>query len=716
MGTILSDRNETSIFEPGRNCWREEVATQASLLVDYANYYRAVFESICKARRSVFILGWDIDTRIELLRGADRFDKKCPVELFELINWKARQNPDIRFYVNKWNYSYFFARDRELLAGLKWRWRTPPNVQYVADSVTPIAGCHHQKIIVVDDEIAFCGGMDIAPCRWDRREHFPVNANRRDPDGIHSIARKVSFGPYHDIQMIVAGPAARSLAEWARYRWKRAKRSEAIPLFPGSDKKFPPSWPDSVPVDFKDVPMAIARTAPAMRRERPVREIETMLLDEIAQAENFVYIENQFLTVEKIARALNERLRQKTGMRVLIISCDVPKGVMEAKAMWTGRVIFNDILKAGGVAARAVIAHPVSRVRGVEEPVRIHSKLMIVDDRFLHVGSANINNRSFGFDTECDLVIEGRDPATRTRIAALRNDLIREHTGQKIEKISESILRGKDVDFFLNYLTTSRQHLRKIDDEHFRHERFAKAARLVADPGHTLIPGRSLALAVLLVLAVAALPLAWKFTPLAAFATPERIAPLLESARASAWTVPGLILLYVAFTAILFPVVILDVSTVMVFGLPWGLLLALTGASASATLGFYAGRLTRMRPMKMSDGRADMKVMEYLKNISIAGMVLLRMLPVAPFSVVNFTVGMSRMPFMVFIAGTWLGLLPGLFMMSVLRGSLLQLWRHFDLEHGLTLGAGVLLWLSVLAAVNRLAHRRRNEKASRFPI
>src|ERR1700761_5041132 len=112
MQNILADKNDISIFEPGRNCWRENMATQASLLVDYANYYRAVYESICKARRSVFILGWDIDTRIELVRGADLQKAKCPVTVLELINWKARQNPDIRFYVNKWNYSYFFAQDR----------------------------------------------------------------------------------------------------------------------------------------------------------------------------------------------------------------------------------------------------------------------------------------------------------------------------------------------------------------------------------------------------------------------------------------------------------------------------------------------------------------------------------------------------------------------------------------------------------------------------
>src|ERR1700749_121532 len=99
METIPSDRNETAVFEPGRNCWRENVASQASLLVDYANYYRAVYESICKARRSVFILGWDIESRIELVRGADLQEAKCPVTVLELVNWKARQNPDIRLSV-----------------------------------------------------------------------------------------------------------------------------------------------------------------------------------------------------------------------------------------------------------------------------------------------------------------------------------------------------------------------------------------------------------------------------------------------------------------------------------------------------------------------------------------------------------------------------------------------------------------------------------------
>ncbi len=47
----------------------------------------------------------------------------------------------------------------------------------------------------------------------------------------------------------------------------------------------------------------------------------------------------------------------------------------------------------------------------------VHSKVMIVDDGFLRVGSANLNNRSMGADTECDLAFEASCDEHREFIA-----------------------------------------------------------------------------------------------------------------------------------------------------------------------------------------------------------------------------------------------------------------------------------------------------------
>jgi uncharacterized membrane protein YdjX (TVP38/TMEM64 family) len=415
-------------------------------------------------------------------------------------------------------------------------------------------------------------------------------------------------------------------------------------------------------------------------------------------------------------------------LRVLAVSCDKPQGIMERKSMWSGRVLFRDTVESGGVADRVVIAHPISRERGIEQPVRIHSKLMIVDDQFLHVGSANINTRSMRFDTECDIVIEARDDRARRRIAALRTDLAREHTGFEAAEIEKLIATGAKAEKFLNYLSTSRQHLKRIDDEAYRHERFAALARKFADPEKAFIPGwmtmprrgrsvnkpRAIMLAGLF-LSVAGMALAWKFTPLSSYASPDRVAPLLEEWRGTPWFVPGMILLYIVAEMLFFPITVLDASTVIALGLPWGPVIALAGASSSAAAAFMIGRLAGRRTLREMLGEPGKAVMGKVRHIGIPGIALLRMLPVAPFSVVNFAVGMSPVKFTTFIAGTALGLLPGLAALSFLRGLLIRVWRHPDLQGCLALGAAVIFWFGLLFALSVISRRWHAARAGDGP-
>src|SRR5690606_24143191 len=138
---------------------------------------------------------------------------------FDLICWKAKANPDLQIYLNRWDYSIFFMREREQFWAHKWNSAKLPNIHICMDDVVPLSACHHQKIAVIDDEIAYWGGMDVALGRWDFRQHHVKNKNRADPAQLPHINEKEKFEPYHDIQAVLSGPAARSMAEWARYRW-----------------------------------------------------------------------------------------------------------------------------------------------------------------------------------------------------------------------------------------------------------------------------------------------------------------------------------------------------------------------------------------------------------------------------------------------------------------------------------------------------------------
>src|SRR5690606_25705950 len=161
-----------------------------------ANYYRELYYAICRAKYSIFILGWDIDSRIELLRGKEAKGQKLPVRLFDLIVHKAKENPDFKVYLNRWDYSFFMIREREPFSGWKWRFFTPSNVQYCNDSTLPFGACHHQKIVVIDDQVAFCGGMDITQERWDKRQHHVKAKERIDPGGMLDPFGKHVYGPY----------------------------------------------------------------------------------------------------------------------------------------------------------------------------------------------------------------------------------------------------------------------------------------------------------------------------------------------------------------------------------------------------------------------------------------------------------------------------------------------------------------------------------------
>jgi len=714
-----------NLFEPGRNCRQVDLATHASMLVDCANYYRALHEAICKAKHSVFILGWDIDSRIQLLRGEEARKTKCPNRLFDLIQWKARQNPDVKIYLNRWDYSVFMATDRENFSEFKWKWNSPENVFYRFDDQLPLGASHHQKIVVVDDEIAFCGGMDVAIGRWDHRAHHTLNRHRIDPLGTLKAKERKKFGPYHDVQMIISGPAARGLALIARERWQTASGEEAIPLRAEEKprQKVPDSWPESTHVDFRNVPIGIALTLPAFKDQKQTRQIEKLYLDMIASAEHFIYMENQFFSQLKIARALNKRLRENPKLRVLLLSCWEPEGIMERKSMWYGRVLFRDILEQGDVADRVVLAYPISREKGLQKAVRIHSKLMIVDDRYLRVGSSNINNRSMALDSECDLVLEGVDDASRSKILAVRNDLIREHTGREVRDIEKFINTG-DVQGFLHETPNSTQHLRRINDEHYRHERFTAFALRFADPEKPILPpiltsrkrirnkgkniGEESSMPTRLIFAlllIAAVALAWKVTPLAEYANPEKIMPMLEAVRNTPWAIPAAIAIYVIGTLVFFPHVVMTGTIVILFPPVEAFCVAMAASLISGAISYFIGRRLGAKTLHALIGNFAGKIAKYANQGGVVGLTLLRMLPIAPYTVANLALGMMLVPFTTYMIATFLGMLPGTVVSAYLGHSVVELWRHPDGKNLAFLGAGLLAWVGVIALSHYLGKR-----------
>src|SRR3546814_3407479 len=114
---------------------------------------------------------------------------------------------------------------------------------------------------------------------------------------------------------------------------------------------------------------------------------------------------------------------------------------LEERAMNAGRRRFMDRLAAAGVADRVKLVFPVVPDDTSGEGVMVHAKVMIVDDRLLRVGSANLNNRSMGTDTECDLALEARDANERQAIARLCHRLLAEHLNREPEEIAALVAK-----------------------------------------------------------------------------------------------------------------------------------------------------------------------------------------------------------------------------------------------------------------------------------
>lgn len=454
-------------------------ASHASVLIDYGNYYHALHSSILKARKSIFILGWDIDSRIELVRGVDAEGLKAPTNLYDLLVWKCRKDPHVQVYMNRWDFSMFFADRRELFLGQKWRKTGLNNIHFIMDGKTTLWGCHHQKVVVIDDEVAYCGGMDVTKGRWDRRQHHVVNYFRDEPKPNEDIKETC---PYHDIHTVVAGNVVKIFSQLVRQRWKIATSKEAIRYDPADYDALPNTWPNNTVPDFKSIEINVAKTLPLTLSLRQTEEILPLFLKEIEHAKEFIYIENQYFTNSEIADALHKQMLLNPKLRIVMVSSYDPNGYFEKVAMWGGRLRFRRMVEASNLKDRVIMAYPICKEKDSVVTIRVHSKILIIDDRIIHIGSANMNDRSMGFDTECDVSMTASTDDHSQKILEIRNDLIREHTGYEIEEI-ENIVKGElPLKMLMEDNPHSRQHLINIDDTQFQTSTFVKLITAVTDP------------------------------------------------------------------------------------------------------------------------------------------------------------------------------------------------------------------------------------------
>ena len=159
--------------------------------------------------------------------------------------------------------------------------------------------------------------------------------------------------------------------------------------------------------------------------------MEALYVASIAAARHSIYIESQYFTAECVGQALLARLGDPDGPEIVVVTPLNCPGWLEEELMGRARRHLVNRLRNADTHGKFAIYGAVT-ASGV--PVTIHSKTMVIDDRLLRIGSSNLNNRSMGFDTECDLAVEAvagmPDEATRrAAITRYRDGLLGEHLG-----------------------------------------------------------------------------------------------------------------------------------------------------------------------------------------------------------------------------------------------------------------------------------------------
>lgn len=660
------------------------------MLVDAADYFRTLREAIRQARHSIFILAWDIDSRMRLVPSGAQ--DGYPEALGDFLHAIVSERPSLRAYVLNWDFTMLYQMEREWMPVVKLGWRTHKRLAFCMDGAHPAGSCHHQKIVVIDDALAFVGGLDLTRSRWDTPEHRPDEPNRIDPDGKR-------YEAFHDVQAMVDGEAARALGELCRERWRLATG------FPAAATGLPPPgdtvkslWPASVPADVADVRVGIARTLPAYLEQPACHELLQLHRDIIRQSRHYLYAENQYFTSGVLGGELAARLSQPDGPEVLIVSPRKQSGWLEEATMGVLRSRLHARLCAVDGAGRYRLMCP--HVPGLTEAcLNVHSKLLVMDGRLLMIGSANLSNRSMACDSECGLCIEAvGSPSEQARIREaiqrLCARLLAEHLGSPAAAVLSVISPcGEQGRFFsaIDTLNTGERHLRAFDPtavpeldalipRHalFDPERPIAPEALIAEllPTDVRAPMHRRLLALMLVAGLlVALALAWRYSPLRDYLNLRELLSIAESLRDLPFTGALVMLAYVIGSLLMVPVTLMIAATGMVFGVLPGAPYALLGSVLGAVAGYGLGKWLGHEAVVRVTGPRVNRLSRRIARRGVIAVVVVRLLPLAPFGVINLIAGISHIRLRDYVIGTVLGLSPGVLLTTLFAHHLLNAIR-----------------------------------------
>jgi len=351
------------------------------VLIDGENALPRMAEAIRGAQRHVHVCSWHLEPDFDPGPRTARPVRELLAETAErvpvrVIVWAGAPVP-----VFQPRRGSVKAAREQLVRGTK--------IQCQLDSCTRMMHCHHEKLVIVDDELAFVGGIDLttlAGDRYDSNEH---------PHKAQEIG-------WHDASALLRGPVVRDVAAHFALRWE-ATAGEALAL----PEDVAPAGEHTVQFT-RTVPEGAYRVLP--RGEFSVLEAYIRAL---RSAQKLIYLENQFLWSPEIVAILEAKLRNPPSgdFRVVVLLPHRANNGQDDTRGMLGRLVSAD-----GGRGNFLAATILSRTGERSGPLYVHAKIGIVDDAWLAIGSANLNEHSLFNDTEVDVVTCDPALARSTRL------------------------------------------------------------------------------------------------------------------------------------------------------------------------------------------------------------------------------------------------------------------------------------------------------------
>ena len=351
------------------------------VLVDGAAAFPRIAQALAEAQSHVHMTGWYFSPDFALER-TDRLTvlRNLLAELAERV--------DVRVLVWAGAPLPLFRPSRRDVRKMREQLTRHTKIRCALDANERPLHCHHEKTIVIDDRVAFVGGIDLTSEAGDRY------------DSSQHIAR--GSPGWHDACALITGPAVQDVADHFCLRWQEVT---------GTQLPAPPPCPPTGEVELQ-----IVRTVPEkIYRRLPHGDFGILESYQRAlrQAQRLIYLENQFLWSPEIAAVLADKLRRPPhpDFRLLLVLPAKPNSGSDDT-----RGVLGELIEADGENGRLLACTLYARAGNLADPIYVHAKIGIIDDRWLTIGSANLNEHSLFNDTEMNLVTHDAQLSQQTRL------------------------------------------------------------------------------------------------------------------------------------------------------------------------------------------------------------------------------------------------------------------------------------------------------------